>query len=960
MASQQAEAALRRTLDEDLSATAQILANQIDPLLHASLVEASDEDSDAYREIVRILRAALQSDMPFTYAYTMRLTTDGLRFVVDAAPPGDSDGDGVEDHAYLGELYPDADPGMWDALRSARATVSPQPHSDKWGTFISGFAPIIAPDGRIDGLVGLDYRADDYLERIRRMRHNGWVTATVGAMMSLGLGGLVWLMGKRQLGSVRAIQQVMAALANSEEQLRSFITHAPAAVAMFDTEMRYLAYSRRWIEDYGLDALGDLTGRSHYDIFPDISDRWKAVHSRCLAGAIESNKQDPFVRHSGRTQWLQWEVRPWHHRDGKIGGVLMFTNDITESKEAEIALHVAMADARRLASAIDAHTDAVLLTDQEGRITRINRAFETLTGWPKDHALGKTLEIMESDPSCVGAYQQMWETIRSGRPWVGRMRNQRRQCSDAIATAEAGLSGASSESGQFYWADVSITSLINDEGNIDGFVAVQRDVTDEVEREESLAEAAQTDRLTGIGNRSFVHNCIQRAIELRRRRPEHQFALMFLDLDRFKVVNDSLGHHVGDLLLQAVASRLREILRATDCVVIPGQSGNAARWGGDEFVVIVEAYQRLEDIAVIADRILRMLAEPYHLAGHTVQTSTSIGVVVGNESYQSADQMLRDADIAMYEAKARGKACWAMFDTSMQKAVERRLRIETELHTALKKQQFYLEYQPIVQLQTGALHGVEALVRWNHPTRGRISPDEFIPIAEENRAIFDLGRWVLEEACRQWVTWNRANPDHTPAFLSVNLSRAQIVDQDFVDNVLAIIQRTGIPPQRLVFEVTESTVMRDRVQTQEAFRVLRQMGVRLAIDDFGAGYSSLACLHQFPFDILKIDRSFISNFQQSEQLIVLTQAIVNLAHYLGLECVAEGIENPAQRQALMDMGCPLAQGYYFGKPVKPASILDGTWRNLQAREESDNRPAVFSFVTDPSRVPTNSWESHPR
>ncbi|HMP80809.1 MAG TPA: EAL domain-containing protein, partial [Pirellulaceae bacterium] len=550
---------------------------------------------------------------------------------------------------------------------------------------------------------------------------------------------------------------------------------------------------------------------------------------------------------------------------------------------------------------------------------------------------GKTLDVLESDPSSAGALQQMWETISSGRPWAGRMRNRRRKQpantpTDLIPTDKT----------EEYWADVSITPLTNDDGSIDGYVAVQRDVSAEVEREEQLSQAARTDRLTGLGNRLSVQSCLQRALDIRKRRPDYQFALMFLDLDRFKVINDSLGHHVGDLLLQEVAKRLGETLRSSDYVLRPSDMRGAARWGGDEFVVLIDEYQRTEDVALVAERIQRVLAEPYHLAGRTVLTSASIGVVDSSGPYSSADEMLRDADTAMYEAKSRGKACWVMFDVSMQKAVQRRLQIETELRTALHEKQFYLLYQPIVSVQDGSLQGVEALVRWEHPTRGLISPSEFIPIAEESRAISDLGRWILEEACRQWTTWQRTRPERTPPYIAINVSRIQIADHEFVDQVRHILHLTGMEPRRLVIEVTESTVMRDHAQAQATLNELRSLGIRLAIDDFGAGYSSLSCLHQFPFDILKIDRSFLSNFQQSEQLIVLTQAIVNLAMTLGLECIAEGIENAEQQQALLLIGCPSGQGFYYGKPHAPNSIIEGDWRAVHSPSSSSGTtlPAI--------------------
>ena len=472
-----------------------------------------------------------------------------------------------------------------------------------------------------------------------------------------------------------------------------------------------------------------------------------------------------------------------------------------------------------------------------------------------------------------------------------------------------------------FWADVSVSPLVSPSGKLEGYVSVQRDVTVEVEREEQLAIAARTDELTGLGNRQFLHSRLARALELRQRRNDYNFAVIFLDIDRFKLINDSLGHQLGDKVLQEVAARLRSVLRSSDAVMVKSSAKEAIRCGGDEFVVFLDNFERAQDVVNVAERVLLAMSEPYQFSGYAIQSSASVGIVFGSQQYSDPNQVLRDADTALFEAKNRGKACWVIFDDSMQKAVERRLNLENALQSQHDFDQFFLLYQPIVAASTGRLCGVEALIRWKHPKLGLISPMEFIPIAEECHLIVKLGRWIIEEACQQWSQWQTDHADLAPDYVSINLSRIQLADPDFVSNVEEILRRTGITPERVVFEITESTVMTNPQAIRETLVEVKKLGVRLAIDDFGTGHSSLSCLHEFPLDILKIDRSFVMSFNKSYQIVALTQAIVSLAKHLGMVCIAEGAEEASEVETLKTIECSLIQGYYFGKPMTAADIL---------------------------------------
>ncbi len=448
-----------------------------------------------------------------------------------------------------------------------------------------------------------------------------------------------------------------------------------------------------------------------------------------------------------------------------------------------------------------------------------------------------------------------------------------------------------------------------------------------IERQRMLARlgrAAHIDTLTGLPNRALLHTRLQAAIERTAAESDYAFALMFIDFDRFKIINDSLGHDIGDLLLTEIASRLRLNLRVNDCITRDTIGSTVARLGGDEFVIVLDNVASAELAAAVADRVLTALEQPYLLLSHTVRSSASIGIVHSSEGYAQADDMLRDADVAMYEAKSRGKACHALFTTSMRDAVQNRLKIETDLRDAIERNELYLVYQPIISLEDRSLESVEALVRWRHPVHGMIAPSEFIPIAEETRLILPLSDQVLREACRQFMVWQHEAPEFAPSYISVNLSRVQLADPDLVARTMSILRETGIAPHQVQLEVTESQLMQHRVIAGELLAAFKAEGFRLAMDDFGSGYSSLSCLQEYPFDVLKVDRALTENVSRGRGYTALLHAVITLAENLGLQVVAEGIETIEQLVLLQSMGCPSGQGYFLARPMEP-SKLEGWW-----------------------------------
>ncbi|MBC7562796.1 MAG: EAL domain-containing protein [Gemmatimonadaceae bacterium] len=444
-----------------------------------------------------------------------------------------------------------------------------------------------------------------------------------------------------------------------------------------------------------------------------------------------------------------------------------------------------------------------------------------------------------------------------------------------------------------------------------------------LERQRMLGEltsAARLDKLTGLANRTLLMDRLTVALAHARVDPAYGFTLMFLDFDRFKLTNDSLGHDVGDMLLQSIATRLQRNLRSTQSTAREAPGNTVARLGGDEFVVVLDDVFEPDIRNAIADRLLNALAAPYQLGTHTVQSSASIGVVCSRDGYETPEDMLRDADIAMYEAKARGKACHVSFTTGMRDAVRDRIETENELRDAIGTSQFFFMHQPIVSLDDRTIAGVEALARWQHPVRGAISPAAFIPIAEETGLIVPLSEQLLREACAAFMQWQRTAGVNAPSIISVNLSQSQFSDARLVERTLQVVQDAGMRPSQLQLEVKESQIMQQRSSALVLLAELRSHGIKLAMDNFGAGYSSLSCLQEFPLDVLKVDRSFVANACRGRDYAALLHAVVTLADNLGLRVVAEGIETEEQLVLLQALGCAYGQGFLLAEPMSAADV----------------------------------------
>jgi diguanylate cyclase (GGDEF)-like protein/PAS domain S-box-containing protein len=460
------------------------------------------------------------------------------------------------------------------------------------------------------------------------------------------------------------------------------------------------------------------------------------------------------------------------------------------------------------------------------------------------------------------------------------------------------------------WRDVEVigTNLL-DEPTVRGIVLNTRDISERKALQAELTHQAFHDTLTGLANRALFLDRVTHALVLARRH-SRTIAVIFLDLDNFKTVNDSLGHAQGDMLLIHTSERMQTAVRTADTI---------ARFGGDEFAILIEDASDNDAAMTVVERVLELMRHPFHLDGKEVFASASIGIAVADTNHTASD-LLRNADMAMYIAKQSGKGQYRRYEARMHTEAMERLELEADLRHAIDRNEFTLRYQPIVLLQTGEIAGVEALVRWNHPTRGMLSPLTFIPLAEETGLIVPLGRWVVREACRQAVEWQHLRPAAKPLTLTINISGHQLQGEHVVEDVRRALSDSGLDPRQLVLEITESVLMQQSGTILERLHALKALGVRLAIDDFGTGYSSLGYLQRFPIDILKIDKSFVDDVGRGETESALARAVIALGETLQLQTIAEGIELKQQLSGLQDLGCELGQGFFFDKPILPADI----------------------------------------
>jgi diguanylate cyclase (GGDEF)-like protein/PAS domain S-box-containing protein len=785
---------------------------------------------------------------------------------------------------------------------------------------------------------------------------------------------------------------------------------------MFDRDMRYLAYSHRWLVDYGL-AEQNLVGRSHYEVFPDLPERWKALHQRCLAGSIEKCDRDFFLRANGLVGWEHWEMHPWLTSTGDIGGIILFSEVITERVRMEEALIASEKEFRLLAESMpqivwitradgwniyfnqqwvdytglsleesyghgwnkpfhpddqqhawdawqnavnnntiyslecqlrradgnyrwwlirgvpvldengktykwfgtctDIHDlkesekslriaaiafesqEAMIITDAKQTIFKVNQAFTRMTGYSAEEAVGNTPALLKSGNQDKQFYDKMWEALNRDKFWTGEIWNRRKN-------------------GELYPEWLNISAVTDANGQVSNYVAAFTDITVSKKLEETIYDLAYYDLLTHLPNRRLMLDRLKQALLSRTLKSQYG-AILFIDLNDFKMLNDTKGHDMGDLLLIEVALHLKAAVHEDDTI---------ARTGGNEFVVLLETLDNTTDVAAaqaeaVAKRLLASISQSFDLQGYAYRCSASIGIALFHSHEINIDELVKHATMAMHQAKQIGKNTIRFFDPAIQEALEFRVQLEFWMRKALNEQ-YELYYQIQVD-DKGNATGAETLIRWNHPDMGMVPPVDFIPLAEETGLILQIGQWVLKTACLQLKAWEY-NQTTQHLVLAVNVSAKQFSQSDFVNQVLTVLKQTGASPHRLKLELTESMLLDNVENIIAKMNALKVIGVKFSLDDFGTGFSSLSYLKRLPLDQLKIDQSFVRDALTDSNDAAIIRTIIALGQTLSMEVIAEGVETETQRHFLAALGCNHYQGYLFSKPL-PLKEFEQLLRN---------------------------------
>lgn len=702
---------------------------------------------------------------------------------------------------------------------------------------------------------------------------------------ALALGLFLLLSGAAALILGRRFLRSEGIIAAQEARYRAIFSHMNDGVALYRPtadlqEFTFLDFNQAAERITGIPRQ-ELLGRRLGEVFPGMESAGILPAMRRVAtnGGMESVVLARY-QDAQRDIWVENDLV---RLPG--GDVLSVFRDVTARRQAEAAL--------RLYANVFAHSgEALMVTDEHNRILTVNPAFTRLTGYPLAEIEGRNPSLLASGYTPQDTYSSLWSTLAESGFWQGELWDRHRD-------------------GGIYpkWAAISV---IRDEaGKVTHHIASFTDISERKAAEERIAHLAHHDTLTGLLNRYSLENRLVQAL-LGARRDGRKLAVLFIDMDRFKVINDTLGHHIGDLLLIQVAQRLHATVRESDIV---------ARLGGDEFVVVLTGLENTRDVTSVTAKILTSLGQPYPAETHTLHSTPSIGVSIFPADGEDAETLMKNADTAMYHAKEQGRNNVQYFTAALNAAAAERLELERDLRAALLAGQFELHYQPQVMARSGELNGFEALVRWRHPDKGLIPPVKFIPIAEETGLIEPLGDWILGEACRQLAEWRARHPGFARLRMAVNLSAHQLRALPLVEQVRSHMQRHGMGEGDLELEITETVAMHNPEQAINQLQALRLLGVQLAIDDFGTGYSSLAYLKRLPIQVLKLDREFVRDMESDANDAAISTATLALAHSLGLRVVAEGVENRHQRDFLVAHQCDLLQGYGIAPPMPAAEVV---------------------------------------
>lgn len=679
---------------------------------------------------------------------------------------------------------------------------------------------------------------------------------------------------------LKELDQARTQAQTGEAQLRTLINSIQDLIIVFD-QNNQMTYMHALDEGMLLKGKDSLLGKHYNEVMPPgLSKRFDTVFEQVRqhrqAVTLEYQLRVPRGEH-----FFQTVASPLVHPDGRFSGTLLVARDITEAKQSEAELNIA-------AAAFQAHL-GIIIADAEGKILKANPMFTQITGYSEAEVIGRDAKMFNSNRHDPGFYRRLWRSVKQQGRWEGEVWNQRKN-------------------GDIFPEWVVISSIRNADQQLTHYVATVVDISERKAAEQEIHQLAFYDSVTGLANRRLFMDRLGAALKEARRHRSYG-ALLLIDIDHFKQVNDVFGHPIGDRLLQGVARLLHQQLRESDTL---------ARLGGDEFAILIQsldadATKAAQLAELIAHKLMVAIRRTSSLVEHSVSVTASIGITLLNYSTDEQNEYLQQADMALFQAKARGRDTLCFFDPDMQATLLASTRLERDLRQAQALNQWQLYYQPQVEVN-GKTTGVEALLRWQHPERGLVSPGDFIPLLESTGLIIEVGAWVLERACYQLASWAQ-HDRFCHLTMSVNISPLQFHDAEFIPRITAIFERTQAPLDRLKLEVTESLFVDDRDRARDKMLFLKALGVRLSLDDFGTGYSSLAYLAQLPLDQLKIDQSFVRQVLTSSANAAIVESTIALAESLNLEVIAEGVETQAQQAWLFAHGCHAYQGYLFGRPV---------------------------------------------
>ncbi len=673
------------------------------------------------------------------------------------------------------------------------------------------------------------------------------------------------------------IAQRQQAMVESEDKYRNLLENLPQRIFYKDRNLVYVSVNQRMAEDLGIRA-EDAIGKTDEELFPaNLAAEYRESDQRVLDAGHIVEREERYC-FDGEERFIHTVKKPLLDAHGEVVGILGIFWDVTERRQAEEQL-------RQSAVVFESTAEGVMITDDRKVIIAVNKAFTEITGFEPEEAIGQTPSILGSGRHDEAFFGAMWKDIvRNGR-WQGEIWNRRK-------------------SGEIHPEWMTISVVRDPNSRVMNYVGVFSDISAIKQSQEQLNHLAHHDPLTDLPNRLLFSARLSHAIEHARRSQTH-VAVLYLDLDRFKNVNDTLGHPVGDQLLQMVAWRMREHLRECDTV---------ARLGGDEFVVTLDRVEDASEVTAVAQKLLDVFDEPFVVADNELHLGASIGIAMFPEDGNDMATLLKNADAAMYLSKEEGRNTFRFYTTELSASAEERFHLEVGLRHALDRGEFCVFYQPLVDMSSGSIVAAEALLRWRHPEYGLVAPDRFIPLAEDTGLIVPIGEWVLREACQQFVSWRKQGLGLKR--VSVNISGVQVQRGDLVGTVQRIVRETGIESGCLELEITESQLMKEPEQATATLDGLQALGVELAIDDFGTGYSSLGYLKRFPLDNLKVDKSFVHDIATDANDAAIVRAVIALAENLQLRVTAEGVETEAQKDFLLTHGCKLAQGWLFGRPMQ--------------------------------------------